>query len=164
MDPDAKQGRQSADPRGSVLPAETQFRDQRPVPLDVVALEVAQQPTALTDKHQETSTAVMILLVDLQVLREMVDAPREERYLHLRRASIGLVEAVLSDRCSGIGHARTEILRLRKRATYHGTPAAGRVGLQGIGCGCIPAPGPIHGPLARLDEFLGGLGIQIGLF
>ena len=112
----------------SVLSAETEFRDQRPIPLDVVAPEVIQQTTALTDEHQQTSTAVMILLMDLQVLREMVDAPREERNLHLRRAGVGLVEAVLSDRCSGIGHTRTRILRLRKRATYHGPVVPGRSG------------------------------------
>jgi hypothetical protein len=47
----------------------------------------------------------MILLVDLQVLREMVHASGEERDLHLGRAGIGLVEAVLGDRGGRVRHA-----------------------------------------------------------
>src|SRR4051794_31768956 len=110
MAPNAKKGRRTPSPR-SVLPAESELRDQCPVPLDVVAPEVIQQAPTLTHEHEQPTAAVMILLVDLQVLREVVDAPREERHLHLRRAGVGLVEAVLGDRGSGIGHARTGILR-----------------------------------------------------
>jgi len=48
----------------------------------------------------------MILLVNLQVLSQVVDALREDRYLHLGRSGIGLVEAVLGDCCGLVGHTR----------------------------------------------------------
>ena len=77
------------------LPAEAEPGDERPVPLDVVAPEVVEQATPPTDEHQEPSAGVMVLLVDLQVRREHVDPLGEERDLHLGRAGVGLVEAVL---------------------------------------------------------------------
>lgn len=111
-------------PHASVLPTESELRNECPVPLDVVAPEVIQQPTTTTHEHQQATTAVMVLLVELQMLRQVVDAPREERNLHLRRTGIGSVEAMLSDRCSGIGHAKTKILRVAEAArvarTRHG--------------------------------------------
>ena len=41
--------------------------------------------------------AVLVLLVDLEVLGEVVDAAGEQRDLHLGRAGVGLVEPVLGD-------------------------------------------------------------------
>src|SRR4051794_39925601 len=110
MAPNAKKGRRERRPFGSVLPAEAELRDECPVPLDVVASEVVEQSPTLTHEHEQPTAAVMVLLMDLQVLREVVDAPREERHLDLRRPGIGVVEAVLSNRGRGIGHARRKIL------------------------------------------------------
>jgi hypothetical protein len=39
-------------------------------------LDVVEQPPPATDQHQQASPAVMVLLVDLQVLGEVVDALR----------------------------------------------------------------------------------------
>src|SRR6476661_4787691 len=130
MAPNAKKGRRTPSLR-SVLPAESELRDQCPVPLDVVAPEVIQQPPTLTHEHEQSTAAVMVLLVDLQVLREMVDAPREERHLHLRRAGVGLVEAVLGDRGSGIGHAETGILRCTEAGNLPRTGSGGRLRVLG---------------------------------
>jgi hypothetical protein len=44
---------------------------------------------------------VVILLVHLQVLVELVDAPGQERDLHLGGTGVGRVEAVLFD-CGGL--------------------------------------------------------------
>src|SRR5438105_2188895 len=52
----------------------------------------------------------MVLLVDLQVRREHVDALGEERDLHLGRAGVGLVEAVLADRGGGVRHRQVRSL------------------------------------------------------
>ena len=65
------------------LPTETELRDERSVPLDVVALQVVQEATTATDEHEQPTARVVVLLVDLQVLREVVDALREDRHLHL---------------------------------------------------------------------------------
>ena len=99
-------------PHASVLPTESELRNECPVTLNVVPPEVIQQATATTDEHQQATTAVMVLLVELQMLRQVVDTPREERNLYLRRTGVGPVEAMLSDCCSGIGHAKTKILRV----------------------------------------------------
>src|SRR5680860_1874417 len=95
-------------PRSEWLSAEAELRDECPVPVDVVAPEVVEQPTTPSDQHEQPTARVMVLLVDLQVLRQVVDPLREERYLHLRCTGVGFVEAVLGDSGGGIGHARGE--------------------------------------------------------
>src|SRR5687768_3129551 len=86
------------------LPAEPESGDECPVPLDVVPSEVVEQTPPLANEHEQPAAGVMVLLVDLQVRREHVDAPGQERDLHLRRAGVGLVEAVLADRGGGVRH------------------------------------------------------------
>src|SRR6478736_5861449 len=89
--------------RGGVrLAPQTQLGDDRPVALDVVLLDVVEQPATTTHQHQEPSPAVMVLLVDLQVLGEVVDAVGEQCDLHLGRTGVGLVQSMLSDG-SGLG-------------------------------------------------------------
>ena len=53
---------------------QAELRDERPVPLDVVAPEVVEQSPTLTHEHEQPTAAVMVLLVDLQVLGEVGDA------------------------------------------------------------------------------------------
>src|SRR5205823_792746 len=64
-----------------LLSPDAQLRDQRSITLDVVAAQVVQQTTPLADQEQEASARVMVLLVRLQVLRELLDALREDRDL-----------------------------------------------------------------------------------
>lgn len=87
-----------------VLPAKAESCDERPVPLDIVLLDIVEEAAAATDEHQEAPATVMVFLVGLEVLREMVDAPGKERDLHLRRPRVGVVEAVLADRCGLVRH------------------------------------------------------------
>ena len=96
-----------------LLPAKTQLGDQGSIPLDVVAPEVVEQPTPPSDQHEQTTARVMVFHVRLQVLREVVDPTCEERDLNLCRSRVGLVEAVLADRCGGVGHASRKALRSR---------------------------------------------------
>src|SRR5262249_9650744 len=95
-------------PLPELLPPEAQLGDQGSVPLDVVAPEVVEQPTPPTHHHQQPTTRVMVLRVDLQVLREVVDPLRQECDLHLRGAGVGLVAVVLGDRGGFVGHALPE--------------------------------------------------------
>ena len=58
------------------LPAQAELGDEGPVPVDVVASQVVEQTTTSTDEHEQPTARVMVLLVDLQVLREVVDPSR----------------------------------------------------------------------------------------
>src|SRR5260221_6064296 len=84
-------------PVRSALPAQTQLLDQGPVALEVVPLQVIEHPAAAADELQQTAPRVMVLRVRTQVLRELVDAGREEGDLHLRRPRVGGAPAVLAD-------------------------------------------------------------------
>src|SRR5439155_1349762 len=88
-----------------VLAANAEAGDECPVPLHVVLPDVVEQPAATADEHEQATTAVVVLLVGLQVLGEVIDAPREERDLYLRRPGVGVVDAVLGDRRGFVGHA-----------------------------------------------------------
>ena len=76
------------------LSTNAELRDERSVPLDVVAPEVVEHATAAADEHQQPALRVKVLLVDLHVLRQVTDALGEERDLHLGRAGVGVVQLV----------------------------------------------------------------------
>jgi hypothetical protein len=82
----------------SLLPAETELGDDRPVSLDVVFGDIVEHSATSTNKHQETSPTVMVLLVGLQMIGEVVDAIGQQRNLDLRRACIAVVKGVIADR------------------------------------------------------------------
>src|ERR1700741_1552070 len=69
--------------------------DQRAVPLHVDLRQVLAETTAPADQQQQTSSRVVIVLVDLEVLSQVVDALGKQRDLCLRRTGVGLVQAVL---------------------------------------------------------------------
>lgn len=83
------------------LPTQAKLADQCSIPLDIVAVEVIEKPTSLPDEHEQPSTRVVILLVDLQMIRQMIDSRGEECNLHLWRSGVGLVGAVLGNDFSG---------------------------------------------------------------
>jgi len=67
-------------------------------------LEVPEQSPTLTYHHQQTSPAVMILLVDLQMLGEMIDAFGQQRHLDLWGSGIGGMSAVFFYNSLGVVH------------------------------------------------------------
>src|SRR4029453_5736658 len=71
--------RTGADP----LLANAQRLTDRPVAVDVLALEVIEQTAALTDEHQQPTPRMMVLGVHLEVLREGGDTLGKERDLDL---------------------------------------------------------------------------------
>jgi len=79
--------------------------DQRPVPLDIVVLHVVEQAAPTPDELHQTPPGVVISPVDLEMVREKIDASREERHLHFWRAGVGLVKPVLDDRGRLVRHA-----------------------------------------------------------
>ena len=62
--------------------------DEFAVALDVVTSDIVEEASAPTDKHQQTTTAVVVFLVGLEMFGEVVDAVRKERNLHLGRTGV----------------------------------------------------------------------------
>ena len=71
------------------LAAELQFVNYGSVTAIIFFLEVIKQLTALSYEMQQTATAVMILLVDLEVLGQLLDASSQQGNLHFRRTGVG---------------------------------------------------------------------------
>src|SRR5205085_3739610 len=71
--------------------------DESAVAVEVLALEVVEQPPPLADEHQQAAPRVVVVLVLAEVLGEVVDAAREQRDLHLGRARIRVGLAELLD-------------------------------------------------------------------
>jgi len=67
-------------------------------------LEVPKQSPTLTNHHQQASPAVMILLVDLQMLGEVIDAFGQQRHLDLWGSCIGGVCTVFFYNSLGVVH------------------------------------------------------------
>jgi hypothetical protein len=81
-------------PREAGLLAQVQLIDQRTVPLNIGPPEVIQKATALADHQQKATAAVVILLVDFQMLVQVVDTFGKQRHLHFRGTGVALVAAI----------------------------------------------------------------------
>jgi len=58
-------------------------RDELAVALDIFALEIAQKAPALSDLHEQAAAAVVVLLVNLQMLGQLVDRRGEDGDLNV---------------------------------------------------------------------------------
>lgn len=67
-------------------------------------LEIPKQSPALADHHEQTPPAVMVLLVDLQVFREVIDPLGEQRNLNLRRTGVRGMRAIFVYNRLSVGH------------------------------------------------------------
>ena len=64
-----------------------------------VDVQSSQLTAPLANKHQETTPCVVVVLVRLEVRRQVFDPFREDRDLDFRGACIGGVDAILPDQC-----------------------------------------------------------------
>src|SRR5689334_21525592 len=98
-DSSQRRGRRSLESplSGSGLPAQPQFLDQCPISLQVMLLEIVQEPTTSADELEQPAPRVVILRMRPQVLGQLVDPLRQQRDLHRRRARVGLARPVLTD-------------------------------------------------------------------
>ena len=71
---------------GDGLLAEAELFDHGPVPLDFRGFQVVEQSTALTHHSEQAPATMMVALVDLEVLRQVLDAFGEKRDLYFGRA------------------------------------------------------------------------------
>src|SRR2546429_6832590 len=79
------------------LPAQAQLLDEGTVALDVIVHQVLQQPAAPAHQQEQATPAVMVVLVHLEVLGEIVDPPRQQCDLDLRRTGVTLTGRVPGD-------------------------------------------------------------------
>ena len=88
------------------LLTDTQLGDDRTVPLDVLVHQIVQHLAALTDHLQQATTAVVVVLVNLQVLGELLDAGGQNGDLDLGGTGVRGVGAVASSSSSYSGSIR----------------------------------------------------------
>ena len=84
------------------LLTDAQLGNDSTVTLDVLSHQIVQHLAALTDHLQQATTGVVVLLVDLQVLGQLVDASGQNGDLNLGRTGVSGVRASALSRC-GLG-------------------------------------------------------------
>src|ERR1700693_3029262 len=77
------------------LAADAEALPNRAIAIDVLLGQVLQQPAAAADQQQQPAAAVVVMLVHLQVLRQVVDPPGQQRDLDLRRTGVTLTGRIL---------------------------------------------------------------------
>jgi hypothetical protein len=83
--------------RAAWLAADPKAVNQGLVPFGAAALQVINQTPTAGDHQQQPAPGMVVLLVGLNMLRQLRNALTEEGNLHLWRATIGLVRPVLLD-------------------------------------------------------------------
>jgi hypothetical protein len=73
------------------LLAEAQFRDDCAVALDVCLVQIGKLSSPLADHLEQPSSAVVVLAVGAEVLREVVDPLGQKSDLHFGRTSVAFV-------------------------------------------------------------------------
>src|SRR5581483_2531106 len=79
------------------LAAEAELLDEGAVALEILALQVVQEPAAATDQLEQATTRVVVVLVRAQVLGQGVDPLGQHRDLDFGRARVRLVFPELAD-------------------------------------------------------------------
>lgn len=80
-----------------LLLTDAQLCDNRTVTLDVLFMQVVEHLTTLTNHLQKATTAVVVVLMNLQMLGQLDNASAQNRDLHLGGTGVGLVGAVRLD-------------------------------------------------------------------
>ena len=79
------------------LLSQTKSRYDCTISLDVHLFEIVEKTSSVTDHHKKTATAVMVVVVLLQMLGKRVDSAGEKGYLYLGRACVAFVRSILLD-------------------------------------------------------------------
>jgi len=77
-----------------LLLANAEFLDYVLIALGIVVLQVVEQATSLAHHHQETAAGGVILIVCLEMIRQLTDPFAKHRDLNLRAPGVLLVGAV----------------------------------------------------------------------
>jgi len=68
--------------------AQLQLFGDRLITSQINILQISEQAAALADHDQKPAARAVVFFVGLQMLGQMVDAMREQRDLHVRRARV----------------------------------------------------------------------------
>jgi hypothetical protein len=79
------------------LVPEAQFLDDLPVAVDIRTLQVVQETATFSDHFKKSTTAVVVLLVGAEVIRQIIDPLGEQGDLNAGRATVGLVRPIFLD-------------------------------------------------------------------
>jgi hypothetical protein len=63
---------------------DAQFRYDRLIPLDILGLQIVQKTSPLAYQFEKPSSGMMILLVDLEMFREIRNTLSQQSHLHFR--------------------------------------------------------------------------------
>ena len=85
------------DRRPGDLATQAELLDQRLIAIEVLALEVVEESSTLSDKLQQSATRMVILGVDLEVICQIRDALTENGHLYFWRTSIVAVRLIRVD-------------------------------------------------------------------
>ncbi len=80
---------------GTTLFADAEFPNDRLVALGIVSLEVVEQATPLADQHKQAAARAMVLLVRLEVIRQLANAFTDDGDLDLRTPGVSRVRLIL---------------------------------------------------------------------
>ncbi len=104
----------------SSLSPQPKTGDEAAIPLDILVPEVLEKSSALADHHQQSSPAVMVLFVDLQVLGEVGDALGEQCNLDLGRTRVRVVQPMFFDNRLRVFHAEVSFEKRKRGRTSGG--------------------------------------------
>jgi hypothetical protein len=79
------------------LLAQTKAFDNLAIPIRVTTVEVIQKSAPLVDHHDQPASRSMVLQVQLQMRRQIVDAVAQQCNLDFRRAGILHILSILLD-------------------------------------------------------------------
>jgi hypothetical protein len=83
---------------------QTQLGDEASITLHVLSTQIVQKPPTLADHQEQTTTAVVIVLVIAKMLGQVVDPLGEQCNLDLGRARVAAVGAELFNDLGGCLH------------------------------------------------------------
>jgi hypothetical protein len=81
--------------RPLILSAQAELIDYLVILLDIAPLEVIKQLAPPRDHLEQADARIIVLFMDLEMLGQLVDPLREQRYLHLRRTGVRRVRLVI---------------------------------------------------------------------
>jgi hypothetical protein len=100
----------TADATARPSPPQPELGDQRPVALDILTLEIAQEPAPLAHQLEQPTARVLIVLVVFEMVGEVIDSFREDGDLDFRRPGVLLAPTVVSDDLRFYGCCQSGIL------------------------------------------------------
>jgi hypothetical protein len=86
-----------SDRRSRRLLSQSEACDDRLIPLEVSIADVSQQCRPVAHHPEQAAPGGVILGMRSKMFRQIVDSPRQQRDLHLRRSGVSFMDFVIPD-------------------------------------------------------------------